>query len=1266
MLLWTILLLLVPLAGVAGFLVGMGNRARIGALDRRLADGMALLARRIARLEQAAGLGSDEPAVTQPLPVRYPPSAPQASWVPPIEPLPEEAPAMAKPDSSAAEPAPTMPEPESMIPETELPALPSELPASIWSPAAPSDAAYPAPPVLSALSSAEEATPPAQSLPLEPSFASQEPPPISPPAPPSLPPAPRRTIDWEGLVGVKLFSWIAGVALVFAAVFFLRYSIEHGWLSPSIRMAIGLLTGAGLLVGCELRAARRYPVTANALDAAGIAILFSTLFASHALWNLLPQLPVFALMALVAAVAVLLSIRRDSVFIALLGLVGGFATPALLSTGEDRPIALFSYLMLLNVGLAWVAYRKSWPVLTSLSVAFTTLYQWGWVFKFLDAARLPLAAGIFLVFPIMHVLAFAFRRSRREGEDPRFGQAMSFASIVPVLFALYLAAVPAYGEHYALLFGLLLLVSVGLGLVAAMLGPEILHAGGAVASVIAFSVWFGASYTSEAWPGVLGFLACFIAWYLAAPHVAQRLGRPFTVHGEQAMLAAPALLFAFPMLAFVEPATAAPGLLFGVLFVFLAVISAAAVVREDGVVYFTGALFALAAEAVWSGKFLEPERLLSALAIYAAFALFYLGVPIAAERAGKRLQPEGGGSLVLLLGIALLFFLAIGPVAHSALWGIAILLAILNAGLFAQASAGGPRSLTIAGVGLSWIVIAAWWSAAMTPALVFPALLVVAGFTALILGGGVLTLRESADGPAAHDRSLALALVGHAFLLFVAAQADLAVPPWPLFGILALLDLAIGAAALYTRRAALHVAAIVASQVIVLVWMLVAVTPPWPTVGMLAADAVAAFAFGWFVLVQRRPDSSELFAAAAAVGVFLAQALTIVSAQMDSPPELASLVANHVALLVALLAVTWRSGRHVLAVLAVVPTAIGSGLWIFQHADAWQGGLVFVTSIYVVFLAYPMALGARAGRSRAPYVAAVAASLPFLLLARQCILAGGWESVIGLLPLAQAACMLALLQRVLAIEPAGEREIGRLALVAGAALALVTVAIPLQLSRQWITVAWALEGASLAWLYRRIPFKQLIVWSAGLCVAVFVRLALNPWVFEYHARASVPIWNWYLYTYLVSAAALFAAAWWLRDVDDSLFDGMPRVSDALSAAATVLLFLILNIEIADFYSTGSSLTFNFSGDIAQDLTYTIGWAVFAIVLLTAGIARRRSIVRISALGLLVITITKCFLHDLWRLGGLYRVGSFVGLAVCLALVAVLLQKFVFGGQEESA
>ena len=83
-----------------------------------------------------------------------------------------------------------------------------------------------------------------------------------------------------------------------AAVFFLKHSIEQGWLQPAVRAAIGVFVSIALLIVCELKAARRYASLANAMDAAAIAILFSTFFASHALWNLIPATAAFVLLSL--------------------------------------------------------------------------------------------------------------------------------------------------------------------------------------------------------------------------------------------------------------------------------------------------------------------------------------------------------------------------------------------------------------------------------------------------------------------------------------------------------------------------------------------------------------------------------------------------------------------------------------------------------------------------------------------------------------------------------------------------------------------------------------------------------------------------------------------------------------------------------------------------------------------------------------------------------------------------------------------------------
>ena len=234
----------------------------------------------------------------------------------------------------------------------------------------------------------------------------------------------------------------------------------------------------------------------------------------------------------------------------------------------------------------------------------------------------------------------------------------------------------------------------------------------------------------------------------------------------------------------------------------------------------------------------------------------------------------------------------------------------------------------------------------------------------------------------------------------------------------------------------------------------------------------------------------------------------------------------------------------------------------------------------------------------------------------------------------------------------------RLALVAGAALALVTVAIPLQLDHQWVTIGWALEGAALAWLYQRVPHRGLLLAATALLVVVFVRLALNPSIWTYEPRGALRIFNWYLYTYAIAAVAMFAAAWFLTRTDDRAGVVAAASSRLLPALATVLLFLLLNIEIADYYATGPAITFRFGVRVSQDLTYTIGWLAFGMMLLGAGIYLHNRPARIAAVGLIAVTAFKCFLYDLASLGGLYRVASFVGLAIALALVSLVLQKYV--------
>ena len=1190
------------------------------------------------------------------------------------------------PPAAATPPAPPRPPVVAPLPAPAVPAPVAPVPSTVATPAAvapaPSRVETPAP---SRVEGPRPAIPPAPIAPPRPavpapappaSATAQRPPAVPPPPPPTPTSSGFGGFDWEGLVGVKLFSAVAGIALVIAAVSFLRYSIEAGWLQPPVRVAIGVVVAIALLIVCEMKAARRYPVTANAMDAAAIAILFATFFAAHALWDLIPAMVTFGLLGIVTVIAVLLSIRRESLFIAVLGLLGGFATPALLSTGENRPIPLFAYLLLLNIGLAWVAYSRGWTVLTWLTLVFTAIYQWGWVFNFLDASSLPLAMSVFLIFPVTAVLSLAFGGHTIVRPDARqqFQQSALLSAVLPGLFAVYLALTPAYGANATLLFGFLLLIDLGLLAVAIGLRQETVHAAGGVTTMVVTIVWLAVSYPrSGASTIAIAFTSIFVLVYLTAPMVAAWFRRPFAGAGLSVQHVAPWLLVVFPVIAAMEPALATPWLLAAALIALIAVIAWRAMTARMGSLYYVAAFFAIATQAVWSATHLTLERLSTAVALYTLFGLVSLGVPVIARRIARPLQPAWGSGVVLLVSLGLLMFLAAGPVAPAALWALGLLLAIMNAGLFIESAAGRLPLTSQAGSLFSWLILMTWWIRAAGSVGVLPSLTVVVGLSLITLAGHAWSHRSAGDAltatsPTRFSHGLYLGLMGQLFLLLLVTNRTWGLPPWPIFGALFVMTLATTATALWTRAASLHTAGCIAAALVIAAWSAAAGTPIWGITAVVASIAVSAYALMWIPLASRFGSDEQAAPAACAV-LFIGELSLILAAGAGAMPPFPLVVVVHAINLAMILALTARFDWPYVAIGAVVPAWMAIAQWqarVNFASEPWSRLLILTGAIYAVFAIYPFvrARDPRSRDDRDPYLAAIGASAIAFFGARTAFVAGQLEWMIGAIPVVEGAVLALMLRLLLGLEPAGRRDLGRLALVAGAALAFVTVAIPLQLRQQWITIGWALEGAALAWLYRRIPHRGLFYAAMGLLGAVFVRLAMNPDVLEYAPRSDVRIFNWYLYTYLICGTALLVAAWWLNRTNDR-FLGSLRLTPLLSAGGVILLFFLLNIEIADYYATGARITFRFGATLSQDLTYTIGWLLFGMMLLAAGIWMGHRSARIAAVSLIAFTTFKCFLYDLSSLEGLYRVASFVGLAISLALVSLALQKFVLSKPERA-
>ena len=190
----------------------------------------------------------------------------------------------------------------------------------------------------------------------------------------------KANVDWEQFTGIKLFAWLGGLALFIAAIFFVKYSIDNDLIPPQVRLAIGALIGLIMIVGSLIIDRERYKTTAHSLAAGGIAVLYAISFTATVYYGYIPKLAGFGLFSLISAAAFVLAVFLQGRFISVLGAVGAYATPLLIQTGHPNLIGLFIYLTVVNLGLFEVIRRTDWLPLYVLVTAGTlfTLSAGAW------------------------------------------------------------------------------------------------------------------------------------------------------------------------------------------------------------------------------------------------------------------------------------------------------------------------------------------------------------------------------------------------------------------------------------------------------------------------------------------------------------------------------------------------------------------------------------------------------------------------------------------------------------------------------------------------------------------------------------------------------------------------------------------------------------------------------------------------------------------------------------------------------------------------
>ena len=213
----------------------------------------------------------------------------------------------------------------------------------------------------------------------------------TPPPPPPPAAAPQKA-TLEERIALVWFTRIGAIALLLGVAYFYKYAVDNDWIGPLGRVALGVIAGAGVLAVAEIIRARSSAIFVNVLVGVGLALLYISAYASHGLYHLTSVPVAFACVAAVTLLGGALAIHHKGEPILIFALVTGFLSPALLSTGEDRPLALFGYLLVLTTLAQVVALRMSFRWASWTGVAGAVLVFLGWYGKFFDT-HAPYADG---------------------------------------------------------------------------------------------------------------------------------------------------------------------------------------------------------------------------------------------------------------------------------------------------------------------------------------------------------------------------------------------------------------------------------------------------------------------------------------------------------------------------------------------------------------------------------------------------------------------------------------------------------------------------------------------------------------------------------------------------------------------------------------------------------------------------------------------------------------------------------------------------------
>jgi len=221
------------------------------------------------------------------------------------------------------------------------------------------------------------------------------------------------------------------------------------------------------------------------------------------------------------------------------------------------------------------------------------------------------------------------------------------------------------------------------------------------------------------------------------------------------------------------------------------------------------------------------------------------------------------------------------------------------------------------------------------------------------------------------------------------------------------------------------------------------------------------------------------------------------------------------------------------------------------------------------------------------------------------------------------------------------------------AIAFLTIAIPLKLDAQWITIGWLVESAALLWISVRTETDFLRYLAVAALTLGIIRLLFYD---QFHTETL--LFNARFATYAVAIAVLGGIA--IYGEGHASEQEMVFIRVAV-VGVNLLALIALTWEASDYFNrqltSSVSVIPNYRQfSLARDFSYSAIWLIYGAALMTIGFRQRSAFARWQSLLLIAFTIGKVFFYDVSQLGGSYRILSFIGLGAVLLGISFIYQR----------